>query len=60
MASKVSETAAADMQFRHQNAHQRQARPLTEAKASKELRARVLQGRLYAINGGKRQWNPSY
>jgi hypothetical protein len=33
---------------------------LTEAKASKELRARVLQGRLYAINGGKRQWNPSY
>jgi hypothetical protein len=42
------------MQFRRQNSNQRQARPLPEAETGEELRARVLQGGLYAINGRNR------
>ena len=51
---EVSEIAPADMQFRRQNSNQRQARPLPEAETGEELRARVLQGGLYAINGRNR------
>ncbi len=56
----VSEIASADVHFRRQNSNQRQARPLSNAKASEELLARVLQRRLYAIDGGDGQWVPSY
>jgi hypothetical protein len=42
------------MQFRRQNPNQRQAQPLPKAETSKELFPRVLQGGLYAINGGNR------
>jgi hypothetical protein len=58
--AEVSEIASADMQFRRQNSDQRQARPLPELEASEELSPRVLQGRLYAINGRDGQWITSH
>jgi len=60
IASEVSEIASANMQFRRQNPHQRQARPLPEAEASEELFPRVLQRGLYAINGRDGHWITSY
>jgi hypothetical protein len=54
-AAEVSEIASADMQFRRENSNQRQPRPLSEAETSEKLFPRVLQGRLYAING--RNWH---
>ena len=46
------------MEFRRQNANQRQAGPLPETETSEELCPRVLQGGLYAINGGDGQKSP--
>ena len=43
------------MQFRGQNSNQRQPGPLSPAEMSEELFPCVLQGRLYAINGGDGQ-----
>ena len=57
--AEVSEVASADVHFRRQNSDQREARPLSEAETSEELLARVLQGGLYAIDGGNGQWVPS-
>jgi hypothetical protein len=51
----VSEIASADVQFRRQNSNQRQPGPLSPTEMSEELFPGVLQGGLYAINGGKRQ-----
>ncbi len=44
------------MEFRRKNSDQSQARPLPPAEMGEELFARVLQGGLYAINGGDGQW----
>src|SRR5271163_4763031 len=53
MATQVP--ASADMQFRRENPHERQARPLAEAKTSEELFTRVVQRGLYAIDSRGRQ-----
>ena len=58
--SEVSEIASANMQFRRQNPHQRQARPLPPAETSEELFPHMLQGGLHTINGGNWQGITSY
>ena len=55
----ISEIASADVHFRRQNSDQRQARPLSKAKAGEQLLPRVLQGGLYAINGRDGHWMTS-
>jgi hypothetical protein len=54
-AAEVSETASANVEFGCQNSNQREARPLPPAKTSEELVARVLNGGLNTIDGGKGQ-----
>src|SRR5580698_8492913 len=56
---ETAEVAAAEVQFRRENSDQRQARPLSPAKRFEELLTGVLQGGLYAINGGERHEHPS-
>jgi len=43
------------MQFRRQNSHQRQSRPLPPEETFEELFSHVLQSGLDAIDGGDRQ-----
>ena len=56
IAAEVSKAAPADMQFRRQNPDESQSGPLAPTEVGKELLARVMEGGLYAIDGGSGQW----